>query len=114
MQRAVHIYFAVTLPDTEAFGTISLKVYLQEVSMSATDTMSKMEKDLEGVEKLDPAQNELEQIPSDIELKRSKNSTVLSPQPSDDPKDPLVSSSALIVERFLSMTKRFRIELASV
>lgn len=33
------------------------------------------------------------QHPPDLQLKRSKNHTILSPQPSDDPKDPLVSYS---------------------
>ena len=76
--------------------------------------MSKMEKGLEGAEKPEPAQNEFEQTPSDEELKRSKNRTVLSPQPSNDSKDPLVSSPALIVDSFSFSIKRFRVELASV
>ena len=47
-------------------------------------------KGLEGMEKAEPTGSELHFIPSSTELKRSKNNTILSPQPSDDPRDPLV------------------------
>lgn len=76
--------------------------------------MDKKEQGFEGAEKPAPSQNELEQKLSDTELKRSKNHIVLSPQPSNDSKDPLVSSSTLVVDIFSSSIKRFRIELASV
>lgn len=95
-------------------GSISPKADLQKASQSSTSTMDKKEKGFEGAEKPAPSQNELEQKLSDTELKRSKNHTVLSPQPSNDSKNPLVGSSTLVVDIFSSSIKRFRIELASV
>ena len=47
-------------------------------------------KGLESMEKAESSGSELKYIPSSAELKRSKNNTILSPQPSDDPRDPLV------------------------
>lgn len=54
--------------------------------------MSTTEKWLEGAMTTDMAQGGIQHHASDAELKRSKDNTILSPQPSDDPKDPLVSS----------------------
>ena len=54
--------------------------------------MSLTEKGLESMEKADTAGSDWQYSPSNAELKRSKNNTILSPQPSDDPRDPLVRS----------------------
>ena len=69
-------------------------------------------KGLEGMEKAESSGSELKCIPSSAELKRSKNNTILSPQPSDDPRDPLVRARFSLSGR--SYTDRFFPELAAI
>ena len=69
-------------------------------------------KGLEGMEKAESSGSELKYIPSSAELKRSKNNTILSPQPSDDPRDPLVRAQFTLSDR--SYTDRLFPELAAI
>ena len=69
-------------------------------------------KGLEGMEKAESAGSELQYTPSSAELKRSKNNTILSPQPSDDPRDPLVRAHFSLSGR--SYTDRLLPELAAI
>ena len=69
-------------------------------------------KGLEGMEKAEPAESDLQYTPSSPELPRSKNNTILSPQPSDDPRDPLVRAHFCLSGR--SYTNRFFPELAAI
>ena len=48
---------------------------------------------VESAENADFSGSDTKHSTSGAELKRSKDHTLLSPQPSDDPEDPLVSSS---------------------
>ena len=69
-------------------------------------------KGLEGMEKAESAESEVQYTPSSAELKRSKNNTILSPQPSDDPRDPLVRAHFSRSGR--SYTDRLLTELAAI
>ena len=69
-------------------------------------------KGLEGMEKAESAGSELQYTPSSAELKRSKNNTILSPQPSDDPRDPLVRAHFSLSS--YSYTNRLLQELAAI
>lgn len=71
------------------------------------------EKGLEGMEKAESAGSELKYTPSSAELKRSKNNTILSPQPSDDPRDPLVRAH-LSLSSYSYTTNRLLPELAAI
>ena len=55
--------------------------------------MDASEKSIPVAERSDVEENELSATGSENELKKAANGTILSPQPSDDPKDPLVGSS---------------------
>lgn len=76
--------------------------------------MSTTEKGLKSAEKPDSAQNDLQRLPSDHDLKRSNNHTILSPQPSEDPKDPLVSSSLPRLIQIGNLLMYLLVELASI
>ena len=69
-------------------------------------------KGLEGMEKAESAGRDLQYPPSSPELKRSKNNTILSPQPSNDPRDPLVRAHFSLSGR--SYTDRLLPELAAI
>ena len=69
-------------------------------------------KELEGMEKAESAGSDLQNTPSSAELKRSNNNTILSPQPSDDPRDPLVRAHFSFSGR--SYTDRLLSELAAI
>ena len=69
-------------------------------------------KGLEGMEKAESGGSDLQNTPSSAELKRSKNNTILSPQPSDDPRDPLVRTHFSVSGR--SYTDSLLPELAAI
>ena len=64
--------------------------------------MNPREKEASSVEGSDSLYNESPHSPQDVGLKRSKDHTVLSPQPSDDPNDPLVSVRQLALPEAVS------------
>lgn len=69
-------------------------------------------KGLEGMEKAESAGSDLQHTPSSADLKRSKNNTILSPQPSNDPRDPLVRAHFSLSGR--PYTDRLLSELAAI
>ena len=62
----------------------------------------------------DSAQGALQIPVSESELKRAKNRTILLPQPSTDPRDPLVRSYPQRLVQLGLLLKRISTELASI